>query len=93
MPKALPFDLTDYTQLVELTGRCIREDKRGFIEDNLPDILQRLGICSEHWLILTPQFRKVFHGVVGNSQTLAKFCQQQHLKKRAAVSICKKLLS
>jgi len=93
MPKGLPFVLTDYIQLVELTGRCIREDKRGFIEDNLPDILDRLGICSENWLILTTQFRKVFHGAVGNSQALAEFCQHQHLKKRASVSICKKLLA
>ena len=93
MPKGLPFELTDYIQLVELTGRCIREDKRGFIEDNLPDILQRLGICPENWLILTTQLRKVFHGAVGNSQALAEFCQHQHLKKRATVSICKKLLS
>ncbi len=78
MPKGLPFNLPDYIQLVELTGRCIREDKRGYIENNLPDILQRLGICSENWLILTTQFRKVFHGAVGNSQALAAFCQHQH---------------
>ena len=44
IPKGLPFNLTDYIELVELTGRCIREDKRGYIENNLPDILQRLGI-------------------------------------------------
>ena len=29
MPKGLPFELTDYLQLIELTGRCIREDKPG----------------------------------------------------------------
>jgi hypothetical protein len=93
MPKGLPFDLTDYIQLVELTGRCIGENKRGYIDNNLPDILQRLGICPENWLILTTKFRKVFHGAVGNSQALADFCQHQHLKKRATVSICKKLLA
>ena len=93
MPKGLPFNFPDYIQLVELTGRCIREDKRGYIENNLPQILQRLGICPENWLILTTQFRKVFHGAVGNSQALADFCLHQHLKKRATVSICKKLLA
>lgn len=93
MPKGLPFNLTDYLQLVELTGRCIRDDKRGYIENNLPNILQRLNICPKNWLILTTQFRKVFHGAVGNSQALADFCLHQHLKKRATVSICKKLLA
>ncbi|MBL4910888.1 MAG: transposase [Alteromonadaceae bacterium] len=93
MPTGLPFDLQDYIQLVELTGRCIREDKRGYIENNQQPILSRLNISAENWLILTTQFRKVFHGAVGNSEALADFCQHQHLKKRATVSICKKLFA
>ncbi|KTD98143.1 transposase, partial [Pseudoalteromonas sp. H71] len=32
MPKGLPFELKSYLELVELTGRCIREGKRGYIE-------------------------------------------------------------
>lgn len=28
MPKGLPFELTDYLQLVKLTGRCIKEGKK-----------------------------------------------------------------
>ncbi|TMN93624.1 transposase, partial [Pseudoalteromonas sp. S558] len=32
MPKGLPFELKSYLELVELTGRCIREDKRGYIK-------------------------------------------------------------
>jgi hypothetical protein len=93
MPKGLPFDLTDYIQLIELTGRCIRDDKRGYIENKLSNILLRLNICPENWLIITTQFRKVFHGAVGNSQALADFCQHQHLKKRSTVSICNRLLA
>jgi hypothetical protein len=27
MPKGLPFELKDYLELIELTGRCIRADK------------------------------------------------------------------
>ncbi|KGJ91172.1 transposase [Colwellia psychrerythraea] len=93
MPKGLPFELTDYIQLVELTGRCIREDKSGYIDDNQAELLIRLNINPENWLILATQFRKCFHGAVGNKEALSKYCQHQHLKKRATVSICQKLFS
>jgi len=76
-----PSNLQDYIQLVELTGRCIRENKRGYIDHNQQPILNRLNISPENWLILTTQFRKVFHGAVDNSQALTEFCQHQHLKK------------
>jgi hypothetical protein len=65
MPKGLPFELSDYLELVELTGRCIRENKRGYIEENQPAILSRLCISAENWLIITTEFRTQFHGAVG----------------------------
>ena len=92
-PKGLAFELKDYIELVDLTGRCIREDKCGYIDNNLPNILTRLNISTENWLVLTTQFRKVFHGAVGNAEALTEFCQHQHLKKRAAVSVCQKLFA
>jgi hypothetical protein len=87
------FEPKQYIELVELTGRCIIEDKRGYIGNNLPRILTRLNISAENWLILSAQFRKVFHGVVGKPEALTEFCQHQHLKNRAALSVCKKLLT
>jgi len=52
MPKGLPFQLTDYLELVDWTGRILREDKRGAIPENTPPILNRLNIESKHWLYL-----------------------------------------
>ena len=92
-PRGLTFELKDYIELVDLTGRCIREDKCGYIDNNLPSILTRLNISTESWLVLTTQFRKVFHGAVGNPEALTEFCQHQHLKKRAAISVCQKLFA
>ena len=40
MPRGLAFDLSDYIELVDWTGRIIRKDKRGAIADDLPPILQ-----------------------------------------------------
>ncbi len=94
-PKGLTFELKDYIELIDLTGRCMREDKRGYIDNNLPSILTRLNISTENWLTLTTQFRQVFHGAVGNTEalTLTVFCQHQHIKKRATMSVCQKLFA
>ena len=93
MPTGLPFKLADYIQLVDLTGRCIRQNKRGYIDEKQLAILARLNISTENWMILTTQFRKCFHGAVGHVDVLTEFCQHQQLKKRATVSICKRLLA
>ena len=53
MPKGLIFNLIDYIELVDWTGRIIRDDKRGAISESAPPILQRLNISTEHWSIHT----------------------------------------
>jgi hypothetical protein len=40
MQKCLPFRLADYLELVDCTGRVIRQGKRGAIPDNLPTKLE-----------------------------------------------------
>ncbi|TMO74942.1 transposase, partial [Pseudoalteromonas sp. S3776] len=62
MPKGLPFELKSYLKLVELTGRCIREDKRGYIKSTHLPLLERVNISPENWLKLTTRFTRVFHG-------------------------------
>ena len=47
---ALPFSLQDYLQLVDWSGRAIREDKRGSIPGHLPPILTRLGIKPQAYV-------------------------------------------
>ncbi|TWX65399.1 transposase [Colwellia sp. C1TZA3] len=93
MPKGLPFELTDYLQLIELTGRCIREDRRGFIENSLPSILNRLNISAENWLIITTEFRTQFHGAVGHEDVLSDYCRHQQLKRQQNLSHCNKLFA
>lgn len=39
----------DYLTLVDMTGRAIRDDKRGSIPDHLPPILERLNVDFETW--------------------------------------------
>ena len=91
--KGLTFNLNDYIELIDVTGRCIRADKSGYIEENQPEILTRLNISAENWLILTTQFTKRFHGAVGHADVLKEFCQHQALSRRTTLSACNKLLA
>jgi len=52
------FSLKDYLQLVDWTGRAIRDDKRGHINNRLPPILTRLGIDSQEWLNNSQHFER-----------------------------------
>jgi REP element-mobilizing transposase RayT len=46
---AIPCRTLDYVELVDWTGRVIRDDKRGGIDRKLPSILQRLNIDRDAW--------------------------------------------
>mgnify|MGYP005998976095 FL=1 len=69
MPKGIPFNILDYIELVNETGKVIRQDKRGFIANNTP-ILERIGIDSTHWLTLTTEFEQHFTGAASNEEQL-----------------------
>ena len=92
-PKGLPFNIEDYLELIDLTGRCIRAEKCGYIEENQPEILDRLNISAENWLTLTTQFTNKFHGAVGHAEVLSDFCQHQTLLRRTTLAVCNKLLA
>ena len=76
MPKGLPFNLTDYLQLVHWSGRILREDKKGHIPDHLPDILQRLNIDPKHFIYLSQNFESPFKSLVGNAYHVKQACNE-----------------
>ena len=45
----IPYSFNEYLQLVDWTGRAIREDKRGHIDARLPPIIARLNIDPNAW--------------------------------------------
>lgn len=93
MPKGLSFELKSYLELVELTGRIIRKDKRGHIDNTQLPLLERLDISPENWLKLTTQFTRVFHGAVGRPTSQASYCENLNRKRQANTSNCEKLLA
>lgn len=52
----IPCAFEAYLELVDWTGRSLRDDKRGAIDHSLPPILQRLEITPQQWMINTTRF-------------------------------------
>jgi hypothetical protein len=73
MPKGMAYSLIDYCELGDCTGRCIREDKAGDIEQHHSPILASLGLDSEQWLTLTTEFEQHFSTAVGSEHMLQQF--------------------
>ena len=93
MPKGLPFRLSDYLELVDWTGRAIRDDKRGAIPPHLPPILDRLGIDPKHWLYMTQNFESRFKGLVGAAFVLKQACAKLGYRRTPNLRCCQQLLS
>lgn len=73
--EGIPCSLKDYIELVDATGRVIRQDKRGAIDANLSPILQRLGMDSETWLHIATTFEDSCGPWVGADTRLAQACE------------------
>ena len=56
--KQLPFSIIDYIELVDWTGRILRESKRGHIPETAQPVLQRLDIKANSWVEASTEFEK-----------------------------------
>jgi len=79
MPAGLPFALNDYLELVDITGRRLAKNKKGFIDNTLPTILVRVNIAAAQWDELTTTFEDCFGHAVGNEKELLQYQQNQNL--------------
>ena len=74
-PKHLPYHLIDYFELVDWTGRCVRDDKRGSIQTNLPSILIRLGLDQHQWLKAAMGIECDFHKAISPVSALEQLAE------------------
>ena len=79
-PCGTAFSLIDYFERVEATGKAIREDKRGYIDEKAYPLLQQLGFSGDDWLDLAQHFGKKYHRAVGSLVELSLFAQ--HMGKK-----------
>ena len=64
------FTLLDYLELVDWTGRIIREDKRGYIKDEVPTLVEQLELDEKRWLQWTQYFDEKFAGFAAKMNML-----------------------
>jgi hypothetical protein len=76
MPNGLPFRLTGYLELVDWTGRILRDNKRGAIPEDVPAILEQLNIGPKHWCYLSQHFESEFKSLVGTAYHVKAACKQ-----------------
>jgi hypothetical protein len=78
--------------LTPALGRCIREDKGGHIEHHNNSILERIGLNSEQWLILTTEFEQHFHTAVSSEHILQQFKQHTNHQRIRGMAKARVLL-
>ena len=59
----LPLSESQYLELLDWTGRQVRQDKRAAIPADLAPILDRLQLSRETWVATVQHFGKSFHRV------------------------------
>ena len=77
-PKTTPFTQEEYFNLVDETGRLLREDKRGAIDASktppvITQLVARLGINPLHWLEHIKHFRRYYAHCVGTPEAICIF--------------------
>lgn len=79
-PQCLGYLFHDYLELVDWSGRVIRDEKRGSINEKTPSLVSSLGLFPDEWLDLARRFGKDYHGAVGSLEELMLFAQHTDKK-------------
>ena len=87
----LPFELADYLQLVDWTGRQWREDKRGAIASAVPSLLERLNVSETGWMDTVRHFGGGFHDYVGPAEALQRRSESLGRRWLRGVRACRML--
>lgn len=90
--KGLQYSLKDYLELVDRTGRCIRANKIGAIEQTSQPVLTRLGLAPSTWLTLTTSFEKRFCYAAGQAELMRQYQHNTQRQKIRGMANAKSLL-
>jgi len=80
LPWAVPFAFEDYLELVDWTGRALREDKPGYVAARVPNILDRLHIDGKQFIGYSKRLLKAFGTAVGAPASLTSLCARRQAK-------------
>ena len=74
MATAIPFAFDDYLELVDATGRVIREGKRGFIPGQTPRLLERLALDADQFIATAGRMMRQFGSAIGTPTHITDLC-------------------
>ena len=74
---ALPFNLQEYLDLIDIGGRVARRDKRGAIPEHTPRLLSALGLAPDEWFKTVSQLQARFELFIGAPHRLRHIAQQR----------------
>jgi hypothetical protein len=77
---AIPFAWADYLDLVETLGRCVHPAKKGFIPEQTPRLLDRLGMDAEAFISQSASFLQAFGQAVGTPERLVQQAAQRQVR-------------
>ena len=75
--EAIAFSAPDYFALVDWSGRAIHPNKSGFIDSNIPKLIDDLGLSEDEWLENVRNFRRHYGNFAGSKESL-KRCANAH---------------
>jgi hypothetical protein len=88
--RAIPYEIADYIELLDWSGRAIVRGKRGSIPETLPPILERLKVNPERYVRFVRNAGKhrfrLFIGPVYSMRALAKRFGKNFLKAQTAAA-------
>ncbi len=88
----IPYGYQEYLELVDWSGRAIREDKRGAIDDQIPSILIRLGIDETHWCkAMQPKGAHQFSRAIGCRDKLQAYAAKLNIHWIKGITLSTKL--
>jgi len=89
--KGIPYSLKDYFELADWTGRVVRDDKRGYIPDKEPKIINELGIDTEIWLDTVKEYSKSYYTFIGSEKELKEICENTGKRWLAGIKSSRRL--
>ncbi len=90
-PFTIPFAFEDYLELVDWTGRAIRDDKHRHIPAHQPKILARLGIDAEVFITHADRLLQRFGTAVGAPSSLVSLCASRQSRYLRGIRTARRL--
>jgi len=87
----IAYTLADYLELTDWTGRSKRKDKSGYIPDDEPKIIHKLGINADIWQETVNSFTEHFYTFIGPEDKMNDICLKQKKKWLTGIKICRHL--